>query len=156
MSLERAVNHLKTYGFEDKIIIPEEGSPTVEAAAHALGCEPARIAKSLAFLLADDQPVLVVAEGTARVDNRKFKDFFRQKAKMIPWDQVNHYIGHEPGGVCPFGVNENVKIYLDVSLRKFDIVYPAAGNNQSAVKLTLPELETCSNYLAWVDVCKET
>lgn len=153
MSLERAKTYLKQKGFEDRIIIPEKSSATVAEAAAALGCEPGMIAKSLSFLQ-DDRPVLVLAEGTARVDNKKYKARFGCKAKMIPGDQVEALIGHDVGGVCPFGVNDGVTVYLDESLKLHDTVYPAAGTDHSAVRLTISDLEQACDYTAWVDVCK--
>ena len=123
------------------------------AAAVAVGVEPARIAKTLSFKLGED-PILVVAAGDAKVDNHKYKDTFHTKAKMIPYDEVEHWVGHAPGGVCPFGINAGVEVWLDESLRKFETVYPAAGNDHSAVKLTLPELEEVCNAQGWADVCK--
>ena len=154
MSLEKARAYLKTKNLEDHIIVLGESSATVAEAAHALGVEPARIAKTLS-VLQGEQPVLIVTEGTARLDNHKYKSLFHIKAKMIPYEEVEQYVGHAPGGVCPFGVNEGVKVYLDESLRRFDTVYPAAGNSHSAVRLTLPELEAAADAAGWVDVCKE-
>ena len=154
MAYERAKEYLKSKGLEDHIIIPEHSSATVAAAAEALGCDEAMIAKTLSFLQ-DEQPVLILADGTARIDNRKYKDRFGCKAKMIPADLVGPLVGHEIGGVCPFGANEGVTVYLDESLRKHEIVYPAVGNDHSGVKLTIPELEQCSGYTEWVDVCKQ-
>lgn len=153
MSLERAKTYLKQKGYEDRIIIPEKSSATVAEAAAALGCEPGMIAKSLSFLQ-EDRPVLVLAEGTARVDNKKYKACFGCKAKMIPGDQVEALIGHDVGGVCPFGVNEGVTVYLDESLKLHDTVYPAAGTDHSAVRLSISDLEQACDYAAWVDVCK--
>ena len=115
---------------------------------------PASIAKTLS-VLQGEKPVLIVTEGTAKLDNHKYKSLFHIKAKMIPYDEVEAYVGHAPGGVCPFGVNEGVAVYLDESLRKFDTVYPAAGNGHTAVKLTLQELEAAAGAEGWVDVCKE-
>ena len=112
------------------------------------------IAKTMSFLQGENA-VLILTEGTARVDNRKYKDTFHVKAKMIPFDQVEEVIGHAPGGVCPFGINDDIEVYLDESLKKFDTVYPAAGNDHSAVKLTIPELEQAADTKGWVDVCKE-
>ena len=112
------------------------------------------IAKTMSFLQ-DDQPILILTEGTARVENRKYKDTFHIKAKMIPFEEVEQWIGHAPGGVCPFGINDGVKVYLDESLRRFETVYPAAGDAHSAVKLTIPELEEVAGAVGWVDVCKE-
>lgn len=154
MSLERARNYLREKGFEANIIIPEHSSATVAEAAEALGCEPGMIAKTLSFVQGE-KAVLILAEGMARVDNRKYKDRFGCKAKMIPPDLVEEMTGHEIGGVCPFGVKENVEIYLDVSLKKHETVYPAAGNDHSAVKLSIAELEECCQNPEWVDVCKE-
>ena len=154
MSLERARNYLREKGFEANIIIPEHSSATVAEAAEALGCEPGMIAKTLSFVQGE-KAVLILAEGMTRVDNRKYKDRFGCKAKMIPPDLVEEMTGHEIGGVCPFGVKENVEIYLDVSLKKHETVYPAAGNDHSAVKLTIAELEECCQNPEWVDVCKE-
>jgi prolyl-tRNA editing enzyme YbaK/EbsC (Cys-tRNA(Pro) deacylase) len=153
MSFEKAAAYLKKLGLEDRIIVPETSSATVELAAAAIGVTPGEIAKTLSFLTKEG-PVLVIAEGTARVDNRKFKDTFHIKAKMIPGDQVEDVIGHDIGGVCPFGINEGVTVYLDESLRQHEIVYPAVGSDHSGVRLTIPELERCSGYAAWVDVCK--
>ena len=154
MAFEKAKAHLEKYGLADRIIVPEKSSATVAEAAEALGCEPAMIAKSLSFLIAG-RPVLIVADGLSRVDNRKFKDRFGCKAVMIPAEQVGPLIGHDVGGVCPFGVNPDVAVYLDASLKRHETVYPAAGNDHSGVRLTLAELERCSSYADWVDVCKD-
>jgi len=153
MSLEKAKAYLESKGFADRIIIPEHSSATVAEAAEALGCEPGMIAKTLSFLQGE-QPVLILAEGMARIDNKKYKERFGCKAKMIPGDQVEALIGHDVGGVCPFGVNEGVSVYLDESLRQHETVYPAAGTDHSAVKLTIDELMQACDYLEWVDVCK--
>ena len=153
MSLEKAKAYLESKGFADRIIIPDHSSATVAEAAEALGCEPGMIAKTLSFLQGE-QPVLILAEGMARIDNKKYKERFGCKAKMIPGDQVEALIGHDVGGVCPFGVNEGVSVYLDESLRQHDTVYPAAGTDHSAVKLTIDELMQACDYLEWVDVCK--
>ncbi|MEE3420204.1 MAG: YbaK/EbsC family protein [Lachnospiraceae bacterium] len=154
MSFEKAASALKRFGYEDRIHVLTDSSATVDLAAQALGVEPARIAKTLSFVV-DDHAILVVTEGTARVDNHKFKETFHTKAKMIPGSQVEEMTGHAPGGVCPFGRREGIPTYLDVSLRKFDVVYPAAGDDHSAVRLTISELEKCSEAEGWVDVCKE-
>ncbi len=151
MSYERAMEHLKKYGLEERIRLFEVSSATVALAAAALGTEEARIAKTLSFLTPDGT-VLVVATGDAKIDNRKFKDTFRTKAKMISHDEVEALVGHAVGGVCPFGVNEGVRIYLDSSLRRFDVVYPAAGTANSAVELTVQELESATAPSEWVDV----
>lgn len=153
MSLERAKEHLRKTGFEDRIIIPERSSATVAEAAEALGCEPGMIAKTLSFLI-DDKPVLILVEGMARIDNKKYRTRFGAKAKMIPADLVETLIGHDIGGVCPFGINEGVTVYLDESLKQHSIVYPAAGTDHSAVRLSIADLEKCSGYSEWVDVCK--
>lgn len=152
-TIEQVRDYLSAYGLSDRIIETEKSSETVEAAAAALGCEPGRIAKSLAFM-AGDHPVIVLAKGDARVDNKKYKAVFQTKAKMIPFDQVEELIGHAPGGVCPFAIRDGIDVYMDESLRRYDIVYPAAGNDHSAVKLTLEELERASQSRGWVDVCK--
>ena len=154
MSLEKAENYLKEAGFLDHVIELKESTATVALAAEALGVEPGMIAKTMSFLQGE-QAVLILTEGTAKVDNRKYKDTFHVKAKMIPFDEVEQYIGHAPGGVCPFGINEGVDVYLDESLRQFDTVYPAAGNDHSAVRLAVPELEQIAGAKGWIDVCKE-
>lgn len=154
MSIERAREYLRTKGFADRIIVPEQSSATVAEAAEALGCQPGMIAKTLSFLQ-DGRPVLILVEGLSRIDNQKYRARFGCKAKMIPADQVASLIGHDVGGVCPFGVNGGVEIYLDESLKKHAVVYPAAGSDHSAVRLSISDLEFCSGYLAWVDVCKQ-
>lgn len=154
MSLKRAEEYLENKGFLDHVIELEESTATVVMAAEALGVEPGMIAKTMSFLQGENA-VLILTEGTARVDNRKYKDTFHVKAKMIPFDQVEEVIGHAPGGVCPFGINDDIEVYLDESLKKFDTVYPAAGNDHSAVKFTIPELEQAADAKGWVDVCKE-
>lgn len=153
MAIERVIEYFKTLGAEDKIKQFEISSATVELAAAALGCEGARIAKTMSFLV-DDRAVLVVTAGDRRVDNGKFKAFFHTKAKMLTPEQVDNLVGHSIGGVCPFAVNEGCQVYLDESLKRFEIVYPAAGNAASAVELTIPELEKYSGYIEWIDVCK--
>lgn len=154
MALETAKNHLEKYGLTDRIMILDESSATVDLAAKAVGVTPGEIAKSLSFLIGD-QAVIILAEGTARVDNKKFKQTFHTKAKMIPWDDVEEWTGHAPGGVCPFGRKDGVKVYLDESLKRYDIVYPACGTGNSAVRLAIAELEKCAEPEGWVDVCKE-
>ena len=152
MSYEKAYAHLAAFGLEDRIKLFEVSSATVLLAAEAVGTTPERIAKSIS-LLQGENAVLVIAAGDAKIDNRKYKDTFHTKARMIGFDDVERLVGHAPGGVCPFGVNEGVKVYLDESLKRFDIVYPAAGTSQSAVELTFEELERASCSLGWVDVC---
>ena len=154
MSLEQAKKYLTEKGYADRIIELEESSATVQLAAEALGVEPGMIAKTMSFLQGE-QPVLILTEGTARIDNRKYKDIFHIKAKMIPFEEVEEIIGHAPGGVCPFGVKEGIKVYLDESLKRFDTVYPAAGNDHSAVRLTIADLENAVDSEGWIDVCKE-
>ncbi len=154
MALERAKNYLTRYGLADRIMEFPVSSATVREAAEAIGCAEAEIAKSLSFLV-DDQPILVVAAGDAKVDNGKFKAAFHAKARMIPAEQVESLIGHAVGGVCPFDVNDGVKIYLDESLKRFDIVYPACGSSNSAVRMSLAELESITKNEGWVSVCKD-
>lgn len=154
MSLERVRKYFESIGLADRVMVFDKSSATVKLAAEAVGCEEKQIAKSLSFLLGDG-PILIIAAGDVRIDNKKYKATFKQKSKMIPIDLIKDYIGHDIGGVCPFAVKENVKIYLDVSLRENEIVYPAAGSGNSAVKLTIEELEECTNYINWVDVCKK-
>ena len=153
MSIEKVKAYFKEFGMEDRILEFSVSSATVALAAEALGCEPERIAKTLSFVK-DDSCILVVAAGDARIDNPKFKAEFGMKAKMADFNEVARLCGHAVGGVCPFAVNEGVPVYLDESLRRFDFVYPAAGSSNSAIKLSLEELEKYSNYLKWVDVCK--
>lgn len=154
MSIKKVREYFAKYGIEDRILEFETSSETVELASIAVGCEPKRITKTMSFLL-DEQPILIAIAGDARIANAKYKEKFQVKAKMISFDDVEKYIGHKVGGVCPFGVNEGVKTYLDVSLKRFDTVYPAAGSGNSAIELTIPELEKYSNFIEWVDVCKD-
>ena len=154
MSIERVRKYLQKWNMQDRIQEFDVSSATVELAAQALNVEGARIAKTLSYLV-DGAAILVVAAGDIRVDNRKFKDAFHTTAKMLTADQAAEMIGHAVGGVCPFGVNEGVKVYLDESLKRFETVFPAAGSSNSAIELTIPELEELSGYTAWVDVAKE-
>ena len=153
MSLERAQNHFKQYGIEDRIRTFPVSSATVELAAAALNCEPGRIAKTLSFMLAD-KVILILAAGDARIDNAKFKARFGAKATMVKPDETEARIGHAVGGICPFGVNEGIAVYLDESLKKYSTVFPACGSGNSAIELTIAELEKYSGSVAWVDVCK--
>lgn len=153
MAFERAEEHLKKFGLEDRIMVFDTSSATVELAAEAVGCEPARIAKTLSFHTGDGC-ILIVAAGDARIDNKKYKAQFHTKAKMLSFEEVEELTGHTVGGVCPFGIKEGVTVYLDESLRRFEKVYPACGSSNSAVELTLPELERASGCEAWIDVCK--
>lgn len=153
MSIEKVKAYFKRFNMEDKVIVLEQSSATVELAAKALGIEEARIAKTMSFLI-DENPILVVAAGDAKIDNKKYKEKFHTKAKMIPFDFVEKYIGHTPGGVCPFGINDNINVYLDNSLKRFQTVFPAAGSSNSAIELNINELEKYSNSKEWVDICK--
>lgn len=153
MAYESARAHLAGYGFEDRITLFDVSSATVELAAQAVGCEPAMIAKTLSFDL-NGTVALILAAGDARIDNPKYKSQFGCKAKMLGHDEAEARVGHSVGGVCPFGVKEGVKIYLDISLKRFETVYPACGTANSAVRLTPDELALCARPEAWVDVCK--
>lgn len=154
MSIEKGRAYFRQFGMEDRVIEFAVSSATVELAAQALGVEGARIAKSLSFKSNDGSAILVIAAGDARVDNRKFKDMFGFKAKMLMADEVLELIGHPVGGVCPFGINDGVSVYLDESLKRFTTVFPAVGSGQSAIELDLEELWKYSNALEWIDVCK--
>lgn len=153
MSVENVRSYLSRFGLDKNIKILDESSATVELAAKALGCEGKRIAKTLSFKV-DNEAILIVAAGDAKVDNAKFKAFFKTKAKMLTPEEAVELVGHAVGGVCPFAVREQVKIYLDISLKRFDTVYPAAGSANSAVKLTVEELEAACPNAQWVDLCK--
>ena len=153
MSRAAALDELKEKGYADRVIVFEANTATVALAAAALGVEPGRIAKTLSFVI-DGKPLLILAEGAARIDNSKYKQTFGAKAKMIPPEQVEALVGHAPGGVCPFGRREGVPVYLDQSLRRYDVVYPAAGDDHTAVRLTLEELEALTRPVGWVDVTK--
>jgi prolyl-tRNA editing enzyme YbaK/EbsC (Cys-tRNA(Pro) deacylase) len=154
MSIEKVRAYFKQFGMENRILEFPVSSATVELAAQAVGVEPARIAKSLSFKV-DDAPILIVAAGDAKVDNSKYKAYFHTKAKMLTHEEAHTLIGHDVGGVCSFALPESVKVYLDVSLRRFETVFPAAGSDSSAIEMTCEELERySSNFTAWVDVCK--
>ena len=153
MSIEKVREYLKDFGFDTRIQEFSVSSATVELAAEALGCEPCRIAKTLSFMV-NEKPVLIVAAGDTKIDNPKYKAQFATKAKMLSFDEAESLIGHAVGGVCPFGVNEGVTVYLDESLKRFNTVFPAAGSSNSAIELTIPELEKASGFVAWIDVCK--
>lgn len=156
MSLQEVKEYFKEYGVDDNILEFNESSATVELAAKAANVIPARIAKTLSFKNKEgDSAILVVVAGDAKIDNRKFKSEFSMKAKMLNPDEVIEYIGHAIGGVCPFAIkNDNVKVFLDVSMRRFDSVFPACGSSNSAIELNCDELEKYSNCEKWVDVCK--
>lgn len=153
MSIERVRKYFEEKGIADKIREFDVSSATVELAAQALGCEGCRIAKTLSFHVGE-RVILVVAAGDAKIDNRKYKEEFGVKAKMLSFDEAEPLIGHAVGGVCPFAVNDGVEVYLDVSLKRFDTVFPACGSSNSAAELTIDELRELSGYIKWVDVCK--
>lgn len=153
MSIGKVREYFKQFGIENKIQELENSSATVELAAKALNTEPARIAKSLSFKV-NEKAILIICAGDVKIDNSKYKTFFKTKAKMLTPDEVVELIGHEIGGVCPFGINEGVNVYLDESLKRFTTVFPACGSSNSAIEFTIPELEKYSNYTQWVDICK--
>ena len=153
MAIETVREYFKKFGIEDRIREFDVSSATVELAAKALGCEPCRIAKTLSFDV-QGGAVLVVCAGDAKISNPKFKAQFQTKAKMLAYDEVERLVGHAVGGVCPFAVNDGVQVYLDRSLERFDTVFPACGSANSAVELTIDELERYSSFAAWVDVCQ--
>lgn len=153
MAIERVREYFKTKGIEDRIQEFEVSSATVALAAQALNCDENRIAKTLSFHV-KERVVLIVAAGDAKIDNPKYKAFFGAKAKMLAFDEAEVLIGHAVGGVCPFAVNEGVEVYLDESLKRFETVFPACGSSNSAIELTLSELEAYSNFTQWIDVCK--
>ena len=153
MSLEKVKEYFKQYDIDSRIIELSESTATVELAAQALGTQSCRIAKTLSFKV-DDKPILIVAAGDVKIDNPKYKQTFGTKAKMLTYDEVSDLIGHNVGGVCPFGINEGVTVYLDESLKRFDTVFPACGSSDSAIEFTIAELEKYSGYKEWVDVCK--
>lgn len=153
MSIERAREYLKQYNMEDRILEFDVSSATVELAAQALHCEPKRIAKTLSFKVGEDA-ILIVAAGDAKVNNAKYKAQFGTKAKMLSPDEVETLVGHAVGGVCPFGINDGVKVYLDESLKRFETAFPACGSSNSAIEMSMEDLEKYSGYEQWVDVCK--
>ena len=154
MSIEKVRTYFRPLGMEERIREFSVSSATVELAAVAVGVEGARIAKSLSFKV-DDQPIIIVVAGDAKVDNSRYKAQFHTKAKMLTFEEAHTLVGHDVGGVCPFALPEDVKVYLDASLRRFETVFPAAGSDNSAVEMTCEELERySSNFTAWVDVCK--
>lgn len=154
MSIEKVRPYLAQFGMADRIREFAVSSATVELAAVAVGVEPARIAKSMSFKIGEE-PIIVVTAGDVKVDNAKYKAEFGVKAKMLTFDEACAFTGHAPGGVCPFALPENVKVYLDDSMKRFDTIFPAAGSSSSAVELSCRELERCSsNFVKWVDVCR--
>ena len=155
MSIEKVKEYFRQYGMEDRVWEKEHSSATVEEAAEALGCGPQRIAKTLSFQ-AGDRVVLVVTAGDRKIDNKKYREQFGCKAKMLKFEEVEDLVGHAVGGVCPFAVKEGVEVYLDESLKRFETVFPAAGSSNSMIELSIEELERYSHSLQWVDVCKES
>jgi prolyl-tRNA editing enzyme YbaK/EbsC (Cys-tRNA(Pro) deacylase) len=153
MAIEKVKAYFREYGMEERIQEFDVSSATVELAAKALRCEPQRIAKTLSFMV-ENEAVLIVTAGDAKIHNPKYKAKFGKKAKMLSLDEVEILVGHAVGGVCPFAVNEGVIVYLDISLKRFETVFPACGSSNSAIELTIPELEKYSGYAEWVDVCK--
>ncbi|MBS6721085.1 MAG: YbaK/EbsC family protein [Peptoniphilus harei] len=154
MSIEKVKNYFKKFGLENRIIEFDTSSATVELAAAALHCQPERIAKSLSFLL-KEKAIIIVTAGDVKIDNKKFKEIFETKAKMIEKDRVEELIGHKVGGVCPFAIKDGVDVYLDESLKRFETVFPACGSSNSAIEMTIAELEKYSNYKSWVGVAKK-
>ena len=153
MAIEAVKEYFDKYGMRDKVMEFDVSSATVELAAQALGCEGCRIAKTLSFMV-DKNAILIVTAGDAKIDNAKYKARFAAKAKMLTPDEVTELVGHAVGGVCPFAVKDGVTVYLDESLKRFETVFPACGSSNSAIELTIEELEKYSGYTAWVDVCK--
>lgn len=153
MSIEKVREYFRKRGMADRVLEFDVSSATVELAARALQCEPCRIAKTLSFRVGD-RVVLVVAAGDAKIDNQKYKAYFRKKAKMLSAEETEPLTGHKVGGVCPFAVNSGVEVYLDVSLKRFKTVFPACGSANSAIELTIPEMEQHSGFLEWIDVCR--
>ena len=154
MAIEKVKAYFAQFGMQDRVIEFAESSATVELAAHAAGVEPGRIAKSLSFKV-DDAPILIIVAGDEKIDNSKYKQTFHTKARMLTFDEVAELVGHAVGGVCPFAVNDGVKVYLDESLKRFPTVFPAVGSSNSAIELTPEEMEKyAQNFVSWVDVCK--
>lgn len=153
MAIEKARQYFAAFGIQDRIMEFEVSSATVELAAMAVGVEGKRIAKTLSFWV-HEKPVLIVTAGDAKIDNAKYKAKFKAKAKMLGHEEVEAVIGHDIGGVCPFGINEGVDVYLDISLKRFGTVFPACGSSNSAIEMNMEELERYSNSLEWIDVCK--
>ena len=154
MSFIKAKEHLGEHGLSDRIMEFNTSSATVAEAAAAIGCREEEIVKTLSFMV-EDKPILIAAAGDAKIDNAKFKAEFHTKAKMLPFESVETLVGHAVGGVCPFGINEGVAVYLDQSVKRLSVLYPACGSSNSAVRLTLAELEGASHFEKWVDVCKD-
>lgn len=153
MSVSKVKEYFKRYNKDKEILEFNESSATVADAAKAIGCEEKDIAKSMSFEI-EDKEIIIVCAGDVKIDNAKYKKEFLHKAKMLKYEDVEKKIGHAPGGVCPFAINDGIKVYLDESLKRMDVVYPACGSSNSAIKLTIKELEEYSNYTKWVDVTK--
>ena len=153
MAIEKVKEYFRQFGMEDRVQEFDVSSATVELAAEALHCEPCRIAKTLSFQV-NGEPILIVTAGDTKIDNPKYKAQFGTKAKMLSAPEVESRIGHAVGGVCPFAINDGVAVYLDVSMKRFETVFPACGSSSSAIELTMDELEQYSSFTAWIDVCK--
>ena len=154
MSIEKVKEYFDQFGMKDRVLEFDRSSETVELAAQAVGCEPKQITNTMSFFVGDE-PILICLAGDAKIANAKYKKEFGTKAKMISFDDVEGLIGHQVGGVCPFAIREGVKVYLDESLKRFETVYPAAGSGNSAIEMTIPELEKYSNYTKWIDIAKD-
>ena len=153
MAIEKVKKYFANFGMADRVMEFEVSSATVELAAQAVHCEPCRIAKTLSFMVSG-KAILIVTAGDARIDNQKYKARFGTKAKMLSPEEAETLVGHAVGGVCPFAINEGVTVYLDESLKRFETIFPACGSDNSAIELTIPELEKYSAFTSWVDVCK--
>lgn len=153
MSVQRVKEYFRKWDIEDRVMEFPVSSATVEEAAIAVGCKEAEIAKTMSFKVGEN-PILIVTAGDRKIDNAKYKAFFHKKILMLKREELEGLIGHPAGGICPFGIKEGVTVYLDESLKRFDHVYPACGSENSAIKLTISELEKYSNYEQWIDVCK--
>ena len=153
MSIEKVKAYFKEFGIENRVREFDLSSATVELAAKALSCEEKRIAKSMSFKI-DEKAIIIVTAGDVKIDNSKYKSKFHTKAKMLQFDEVELLVGHRVGGVCPFAINDGVTVYLDESLKRFETVFPACGSSNSAIELSITELEKYSNFAEWVDVCK--
>ena len=154
MSIEKVREYFDQFGMKERVLEFDQSSETVELAAQAVGCEPKQIAKTMSFLVGED-PILICLAGDAKIANAKYKKQFGTKAKRISFDDVEELIGHQVGGVCPFAIKDNVMVYLDESLKRFETVFPAAGSGNSAIELTIPELEKYSNFAGWIDISKD-
>lgn len=154
MAINKVIDYFKKFDMDKRILIFDESSATVSEAAKRLNCDEDLIAKTLSFKI-NEEVILIVLSGNTKIDNSKYKSVFHTKAKMLEFNEVEPLIGHAIGGVCPFAINDGIKVYLDKSLKKYEYVYPACGSDNSAIKLTIEELEKYSNYDSWIDVGKE-